>query len=174
MTFPAGQTTATVAIPITNDAIAELPEDFSAVLTIPPAASSLGVTKGAADTASITILDNDPVEVVFNPTQYTVGEGDGVVTLALTADKPASFDYTVEVLTQDGTASGNLEYYIDFCKFPLICYSGKVIFDLVGPAPSEERPFPHRNLHFAISSWLDMRLVLEPRKQFRCSICLIV
>ena len=124
VTFLAGQTTATVAIPITNDAIAELTEDFSAVLTIPPAASSLGVTKGAADTASITILDNDPVEVNFNPTQYTVGEGDGVVTLTLTADKTASFDYTVEVLTQDGTATGNLEYYIDFCKLPVACYGG--------------------------------------------------
>jgi len=46
------------------------------------------------------------VEVVFNPTQYSVNEGDGVVTLTLNADKPASFEYTVEVETQDGTATG--------------------------------------------------------------------
>ena len=51
-------------------------------------------------------MDDDPVEVVFNPTQYTVNEGDGVVTLTLYADKPASFEYAVEVVTQDGTATG--------------------------------------------------------------------
>ena len=97
-------------IPINDDAIAELTENFSAVLTIPAAAASQGITKGADDTATINILDNDPVEVVFNPTQYSVNEGDGVVMLILNADNAASFEYTVEVLTQDGTATGNLEY----------------------------------------------------------------
>ena len=86
---------------------AEPTEDFSAVLTIPPTAASQGITKGAADTATIDIVDDDTVEVVFNPTQYTVNEDAGVVTLTLNADKPASFEYTVEVETQDGTATGN-------------------------------------------------------------------
>ena len=103
-TFLAGQTTASVSIPITDDTTAEPSEDFSAVLTIP--ATATGITKGAADTATIDIVDDDPVEVVFNPTQYTVNESDGAVTLTLNADKPASFDYTVEVVTQDGTANG--------------------------------------------------------------------
>ena len=105
-TFLAGQTTASVSIPITEDTTVELTEDFSAVLTIPATATTQGITKGEADTATIDIVDNDPVEVVFNPTQYTVNEGDGVVTLTLNADKPASFEYTVEVVTQDGTATG--------------------------------------------------------------------
>ena len=105
-TFLAGQTTASVSIPITNDTTAELTEDFSAVLTIPSTATTQGITKGAADTATISLSDGDPVEVVFNPTQYTINEGDGAVTLTLNADKPASFEYTVEVETQDGTATG--------------------------------------------------------------------
>ena len=109
-TFPAGATTASVSIPITDNTIAELTEDFSVVLTIPAAAAYQGITKGATDIATIDILDNDHVEVVFNPTQYNVSEGNGVVTLTLNADKPASFSYTVEVQTQNGTASGNLEY----------------------------------------------------------------
>ena len=109
VTFLAGETTASVSIHITDDTTAELSEDFSAVLTIPATAASQGITKGAADTATIDITDNDPVEVVFNPTQYTVNEGDGVVTLTLNADRPASFEYTVEVETQDGTATGNWE-----------------------------------------------------------------
>ena len=116
-TFLAGQTTASVSIPITNDTTAEPTEDFSAVLTIPATAASQGITKGAADTATISILDEDTVEVVFNPTQYTVNEGDGVVTLTLNADKNASFDYTVQVETQDGTATGNEKCYIDFYTF---------------------------------------------------------
>ena len=46
------------------------------------------------------------MEVVFNPTQHSVNECDGVVALTLNADKAASLEYTVEVETQDGTATG--------------------------------------------------------------------
>ena len=109
VTFLAGETTASVSIPITDDTTAEVTEDFSAVLTIPATAASQGITKGAADTATIDIVDDDSVEVVFNPTQYSVNEGDGVVTLTLNADKLASFEYTVEVVTQNGTATGIVE-----------------------------------------------------------------
>ena len=109
VTFLARGTATSVSIPITDDTTAEVVENFSAVLAIPATAASQGITKGAADTATIDITDNDPVEVVFNPTQYSVNEGDGVVTLTLNADKPASFEYTVEVLTRNGTATGNLE-----------------------------------------------------------------
>ena len=98
-----------MSIPITNDTIAELTEAFSAVLHIPATAASQGIAKGTADTANVDIVDDDSVEVVFNPTQYSVNEGDGTVTLTLIADKPASFEYTVEVGTQDGTATGNME-----------------------------------------------------------------
>ena len=128
VTFLAGETTTSVSIPMTNDTTAELTEGFSAVLTIPATATSQGITKGAADTATIDIVDDDPVEVVFNPTQYTVNEGDGVVTLTLNADKAASFEYTVEVETQDGTATGNLECYIDFYTFPGSCHSGLQLY----------------------------------------------
>ena len=106
-TFQVGETTASVSIPITEDTIAEMTENFSAVLTIPAEAASQGITKGAADMATIDILDNDLVEVVFNPTQYNVNEGDSMVTLTLNADKAASFEYTVEVFAQDGTTTGN-------------------------------------------------------------------
>ena len=106
VTFLAGETTTSVSIPITDDITAEPTEDFSVVLTIPATATTQGITKGAADTATIDITDNDAVEVVFNPTHYNVNEGDGVVTLTLNADKAASFEYTVKVVTQDGTANG--------------------------------------------------------------------
>ena len=103
MTFSAGQTTANVTVSITDDVICEGTEDFSAVLTIPTDASSLGVNNRVA---SIDVEDNDDVEVNFNPTQYTVNEGDGTVTLTLTADRVAECSYTVEIITQDGSARG--------------------------------------------------------------------
>ena len=111
--FSAGQTTATVTIPIIDDIFSELSETFFSVLTIPANASSLGVSRGDTDIVRITIIDNDPVYIYvpvnFNPTQYTVNEGDVFVTVNLTAKGVASFDYTVEVLTQDGTATGKSE-----------------------------------------------------------------
>ena len=104
--FLAGETIATVSIPIFDDAIAELTEDFTAVLTIPRIVRSQGIAKGAAGLAFVNLVDNDAVEVVFSPTQYNVNESDGEVTLTLKADKAASFRYIVEVLTQDDTAEG--------------------------------------------------------------------
>ena len=123
-TFQVGETSASVSIPIIKDTIAEMTENFSAVLTIPAAAASQGITKGAANTATIDILDNDSVEVIFNPTQYNVNEGDGVVTLTLNADKATSFEYTVEVLTQNDTATGNVEIllYLNTSCFALQCF----------------------------------------------------
>ena len=106
VTFYAGQTTATVTIPINDDDIYELNETFYTVLTVPTNVYSLGVSRGAADIATITIIDNDSVKVNFSPNQYTVNEDDGSVTLNLIADRAASSAYTVEVLTQDGTATG--------------------------------------------------------------------
>ena len=106
VTFLAGETTATVTIPITDDMIAEGTEDFSAVPTTPEATSTLSVTKGANDTASIYIKDNDPVKVVFSQTQYTVNEGDGAVTLTVTADRIAECSYAVEITTLNGSARG--------------------------------------------------------------------
>ena len=100
---------ANVTIPINDDDIAEGTENITAILTMPAASSAQGVSKGTANTASIDIVDNDAVEVNFNPTQYSVNEGDGNVTLTLFADKAASFAFTVEVLTQDGTATGKSE-----------------------------------------------------------------
>ena len=47
-------------------------------------------------------------QVTFNPTQYSVSEGDGDVVLFLIASQPASFDYTVHVDTVNGTAVGQL------------------------------------------------------------------
>ena len=105
-TFTAGNTAATVVIPINNDDIAELDEDFTVTLSVPSSSASLGVTVGPAGTASITITDDDAISIEFSPIEYSVSESDGKVVLMLMSNRTASFDYTVEVNTFDGIATG--------------------------------------------------------------------
>jgi len=108
VTIPAGQTNVSQQVPIVQDDVAEGSEQFQARLKIPSASADLRVTVGDDDTAVITIQDDDNVLVEFSPTRYTVSEGAGVVTLTLTADSVADCNYTVEVRTQDGTATGQM------------------------------------------------------------------
>ena len=93
-------------VPILNDDIPELIEDFIVTLSIPSSSGSLGVTAGSDDIAFITISDDDLVEVNFHPTEYSVNEGDGSVILTLVSSGPASKEYTVTVDTTDKTATG--------------------------------------------------------------------
>ena len=48
------------------------------------------------------------IQVNFCPTDYTLSEDAGNVVLTLLANQPASFDYTVQVDTVDGSAVGQL------------------------------------------------------------------
>ena len=57
VTIPAGQTTATFDIPITDDMILEGNENF--MLTINGASLPNGVTPGNPDEATVTIVDDD-------------------------------------------------------------------------------------------------------------------
>ena len=124
MTVPAGQTQVSQQVPILQDVEAEGSEQFQAQLTIPSVSGDLGVTVDADDTAVITILDDDDVLVEFSPTRYTVSEGEVVVTLTLTADSVADCNYTAEVRTQDGTATGQMFTQIvpRLCKFLCSCH----------------------------------------------------
>ena len=106
VTFRAGETTATVQVPILEDDDLEGLESFVANLSVPDSAGSRGVRAGPRDSATVNIEDNDRVVVVFDPISYNVSEGDGEVTLTLRANSTASFDYTVQVDTSDGSATG--------------------------------------------------------------------
>ena len=74
-------------------------------------------------TAVSPLLDDDGVLVEFSPTWYTVSEGDGVVTLTLTADSVSDCNYTVEVRTRDGTATGQIftQTVVSLCTF--LCFA---------------------------------------------------
>ena len=57
VTIPAGQTTATFNVPITDDNILEGNENFT--LTINTSSLSNGVTRDDLNQATVTIVDND-------------------------------------------------------------------------------------------------------------------
>ena len=57
VTIPAGQTTATFNVPINDDMILEIDEDF--MLTIDGPSLPTGVTRGNPDEATVTIVDDD-------------------------------------------------------------------------------------------------------------------
>ena len=57
VTIPAGQTTATFNVPITDDTILEGDENF--MLTIDGTSLPDGVAPGNPDEATVTIVDND-------------------------------------------------------------------------------------------------------------------
>ena len=58
VTFPAGQTTATFNVPINDDDIFEIDENF--ILTINPSLLSTRITTvGNSGQATVTIVDND-------------------------------------------------------------------------------------------------------------------
>ena len=118
-TFDSGESSAIVLIPIRDDSVLERLESFFAGLSIPGPAASLGVKVGARDNATVYIDDNDSVEVVFDPISYNVSESDGKVTLTLRANSTASFDYTVQVDTSDGSATGEICAWFYYTFIPM-------------------------------------------------------
>ena len=57
VTFPAGQTTATLNVPITDDMILERDENF--MLTINSSSLPTAVTRGTPGEVTVTIVDDD-------------------------------------------------------------------------------------------------------------------
>jgi hypothetical protein len=106
LTFPAGITTLTVAVPVIGDLMDELDETFSLGLSSPVNGTIVDAI-GAG-----TIIDNDP------PPTVSVGdcgvlEGDtGTVPCAfmVALSAPSSFTATVAYATANGTASAGSDY----------------------------------------------------------------
>ena len=117
MFFPEGASSAQVAVPIFNDDFVEGDETFTAI--IDPIAAD-GVRRGARNSTNVIIIDDEFIEINFDPTSYEVNEEDGTATLIIVADRPSSEPYTVNVVTSDGTAEGYiriLSYIIHICIY---------------------------------------------------------
>ena len=105
--FAAGETTATVCIPIIDDVeFGEGTECFVAFINDTESSVAKRVQIGEDDEATINIRDNEEIFVDFDPVTYNVSEGDGFAILTVKASAPSSKPYTVMVDTEDGSAVG--------------------------------------------------------------------
>ena len=106
VTFIAGSTTARIPIATSQDNVIEGDEVFFANLLIPSETSALDISAGNNNRSTVNILEVGDIQVNFDPTEYSVNEGDGSVILTLVSSGPASKEYTVTVDTTDKTATG--------------------------------------------------------------------
>ena len=102
LTFTAGETRKDIRITTVDDSIAEGFRAFNVQLSNP----SSGIMLDGSDIATILIL-SDVITIEFDPTNYTVNEGENVtLRVALTGDTPIS-DIDVDIRSNNGTALGN-------------------------------------------------------------------
>jgi hypothetical protein len=108
VTIPAGQTSATIAVPVVGDRLAENSETFSLRLTNPTnafSADGLGVA---------TIVDNEP-RISINRVSKSEGNGNGnakTTAFTFTVSLSAAYDQavTVNYATANGTALAGSDY----------------------------------------------------------------
>ncbi|WP_162200431.1 DUF7619 domain-containing protein [Kordia jejudonensis] len=97
------QTTTTFSIPITDDNIGEATEDFSVNATV-----TSGNTSNSSDSATITIIDNDDVELIID--DITVLENDGTIMIPITISAQSVVDTTINITTTNDTATDSDDY----------------------------------------------------------------
>lgn len=103
LTFAPGETNKTIQINLIDDAVVEVTESFTVVLSNP-----VNVSLGGGNTATITIADNEGVQ--FTSTAYSVQETDGTATITVVLSGPSTNIVSVGYETQDGTATAGSDY----------------------------------------------------------------
>lgn len=105
LTIPAGQSTGTITVPITPDALVEPTQTFTLTLSAP-----VHGTLGTPSSAIGRIVDDDgPPQVSFSQTTFGVLEGAGVATVTVSRTNP-SIAVTVNYATSDDTAIAGVDY----------------------------------------------------------------
>lgn len=108
VTIPAGQTEATISIPITRDSVDEADETFSlslldAELTVPGVASPFPVT--LADASAEGTIRNDDLTLTLDPVPpVPEGNADNVRTFTFRIPQASLHDVSVTYTLKDGTA----------------------------------------------------------------------
>ncbi|QEL14969.1 DUF4394 domain-containing protein [Limnoglobus roseus] len=108
VTFAEGQTTATVSVPLTDDAIFEGDETFTATLTSP----TNGAVLGAISSTEVTITDDEtqPTVSIANATVTEGNAGTTALTFTVTLSGASATPVTVMIDTADGTATAGSDY----------------------------------------------------------------
>ncbi|HEX6834896.1 MAG TPA: Calx-beta domain-containing protein [Rudaea sp.] len=106
-TFAAGATTATFTIPILDDSAVEGDETFSIALSDP----SPGAVLGAIANATVTIVDDDfHGTIELSSATYSVGEGDGSLSVTFTRSGGSAGAISATYATSDDSASAPADY----------------------------------------------------------------
>ena len=112
VTFPAGSSTRTITIAITNDLLSETSESFTVTLgSITSGLSSQASVDTSAGSATATIAASDPITVTLSGPS-TVNEGDiATYTVSLSPSGVIPTEgLTVSYATADGTATAGSDY----------------------------------------------------------------
>jgi large repetitive protein len=107
LTFTPGQTTKTVYVSVTDDALAEDDETFT--LSLSNATGGLAI----ADAQAVGTIQNDDADPTVSVASASVVEGDtGTTTLSLpvTLSGPSGREVDVDYATSDGTATAGSDY----------------------------------------------------------------
>ncbi|RYE69742.1 MAG: tandem-95 repeat protein, partial [Rhizobiaceae bacterium] len=112
--IPAGQTTATIIIPVLEDQIAEGSETIIANLT----SSSNPAITVSNTLVTIQILDED-VATINIATTPVINENAGTATFSVTLSKAVQNGFTVDYVTSNGSATSGVDY---------VATSGKLTF----------------------------------------------
>ncbi|PZW49086.1 Calx-beta domain-containing protein [Humitalea rosea] len=106
ITFAAGETSKSIQVAITDDAIIEEPESFHLTLGTPV---GLGL---ARTSATATILDNDRTDraPLVSVTDTAVNESDGFAYFVVTLDRAAGAPVTVAFQTANGSATAGADF----------------------------------------------------------------
>ncbi|MBI1733651.1 MAG: SBBP repeat-containing protein [Candidatus Rokubacteria bacterium] len=111
LTFAAGQTTATITVPILADTLADGPETFRVSLLNPLGGAELGTRSEA----TVTIRDDDVAGVVqFTAATYSVSETGARATITVERRLGTASGVTVEYATSNGTARFGTDYLAAF------------------------------------------------------------
>jgi hypothetical protein len=111
ITFNPGNTSVEVLLSSVSDGIIECEERYIVMLNTTPTISALGVSLGDFPQTEVIIEDNDrPLEVIFQPLEYTVIEGRIVNITMVTSTSVYSFPFSVSLMFMDMTASGGSDY----------------------------------------------------------------
>lgn len=118
LNFLAGQTTATVYVPIQGDTVTETDESFSFVLT-PQAGSAAYLTTSAAGLGALgRILDDDagdgslPVMSVSAPKFLEPDSGTALMVYEISFSEPITTNITCQLLTRSGTAQQDADFQL--------------------------------------------------------------
>ncbi len=104
VSFAAGETNKTFSLYITNDVVVEGDETFTITLSSPTGEAVLGTNSPM----TVTIVDDDS-NIGFTASTYSVGEGDGIVTLSVDRTGTLSLTNTLRYVIRPGSAT-NADY----------------------------------------------------------------